>query len=78
VVRAIRLWQVPLVLPRVLRGTHATHAAVTMRTLTNVRFETVGRPALFFQLDGELREPVGARWLKVSVRPRALPVVMRG
>jgi diacylglycerol kinase (ATP) len=77
VVRAIPLWQVPLVLPRVLRGTHAGLAAVTMRNFTQVRFETVGEQALFFQLDGELREPRAARWLSVAVRPRALPVIVR-
>jgi diacylglycerol kinase (ATP) len=78
VVRALPLWQVPIVLPRVLRGTHATHPAVTMRSFAQVRFETLGQQPLFFQLDGELREPAHARWLQVTVRPGALPVAVRG
>jgi diacylglycerol kinase (ATP) len=77
VVAAIPLWKVPLVLPKVLRGTHAGHPAVTMRSFKRVRFEKAGTNALFFQLDGELRE-TKARWLNVEVRPRALPVVVRG
>jgi diacylglycerol kinase (ATP) len=77
-VAAIPLWRVPPVLLRVLRGTHAGHPVVTMRSFTAVRFETVGARPLFFQLDGELREPPGAYWLDVEVRPRALPVAVRG
>ena len=77
VVAAIPLWKVPLVLPKVLRGTHAGDPAVTMRSFRRVRFEKAGTNPLFFQLDGELREP-NTRWVKVEVRPRALPVVVRG
>ena len=77
IVAAIPLWKVALVLPKVLRGTHAGDPAVTMRSFKRVRFEKAGSNPLFFQLDGELREPK-ARWLNVEVRPRALPVVVRG
>ncbi|HET9439238.1 MAG TPA: diacylglycerol kinase family protein [Longimicrobiales bacterium] len=78
VVQQIPMWQVPFVLPLVLRGTHAGHAAVTMRSFEQIRFESVdGRP-LFFQLDGELREPPDAGWLDVEIRPAVLPVVVRG
>jgi YegS/Rv2252/BmrU family lipid kinase len=78
VVRQIPLWQVPLVLPRVLRGTHAAHGAVTMRSFKRIRFETVDGRALFFQLDGELREPPDAHWLEVQVQPGVLPVAVKG
>jgi hypothetical protein len=39
-----------------------------------IRFESTGAP-LYFQLDGELREPAGATWLDVEIRKRALRVV---
>ena len=78
VVQALPLWQIPAVLAKVLRGTHAGHPVVTMRSFTQVRFDAVGKQPLFFQLDGELREPAGATWIEAEVRPRALPVVVRG
>ena len=76
VVQKISLAKVAVVLPRVLRGTHGTHVAVTMRGFTNLRVDHLGTAPLFFQLDGELREPAGADWLKVEVRKAALPVVV--
>lgn len=75
VVDSIPLWKVPGVLPLVMRGTHARHPAVTMRTFERIRFEAGSNAALFFQLDGELREPSGARWIDVAVMPRALRVI---
>lgn len=75
VIDQLPLWRVPAVLPRVLRGTHGGHAAVTMRALDRVRFEAAGPAPLYFQLDGELREPRGARWLDVAVQPGALNVM---
>lgn len=75
VVDAIPLWRVPPVLARVLRGTHARDAAVTMRRFERVRFEANGASPLYFQLDGELREPPTARWLEISIRKAALNVV---
>jgi YegS/Rv2252/BmrU family lipid kinase len=75
VIDSLPMWKVPLVLQRVLRGTHAGHPAVTMRSIEQVRFEARGASALYFQLDGELREPAGATWLDVEVRKGALSVV---
>lgn len=75
IIDEVPLWKVPLVLPLVMRGTHAGHPAVTMRTLETVRFEAKGQSALFFQLDGELREPPAARWLDISIRKSALNVI---
>ena len=76
VVREIPLWKVAFVLPLVLRGTHGSHPVVTMRSFATLRLEAVGGAPLFFQLDGELREPVGASWLNVSIRPAALTVAV--
>jgi diacylglycerol kinase (ATP) len=78
VIQHVPLWVVARVLPLVLRGKHAGHWAVTLRSFDRVRFEQVSDGALFFQLDGELREPRGARWLDVEVQPQALAVVVRG
>jgi YegS/Rv2252/BmrU family lipid kinase len=75
VIDALPLWKVPVVLPRVLRGSHGRHSAVTMRAVERVRFESHG-PPLYFQLDGELREPPRASWLNVEVRRAALRVVV--
>lgn len=76
VVGEIPLWKVALVLPRVLRGTHGSHPVVTMRSFCELRLDAIGSAPLFFQLDGELREPAGAASLKVSVRPAALTVAV--
>ncbi len=78
VVRRVPLWQVPFVLPLVLRGTHTRHAAVTMRSFERVRFESCDGRGLFFQLDGELREPQDAQWLEIAVQPGVLPVAVKG
>lgn len=75
VVDALPMWQVPSVLARVLQGTHEGHRAVTMRTAERIRFEANGSEPLYFQIDGELREPPAARWLEVQVRKAALQVV---
>ena len=75
VIDALAAWQIPGVISRVLRGSHAGHRAVTMRSVERVRFESDAKP-LYFQLDGELREPPGAKWLDVEMRPRALSVVV--
>jgi diacylglycerol kinase (ATP) len=74
VVAELPLWKVALVLPRVLRGTHAGHPLVTMRSLEHVRFEANGTAPLYFQLDGELRQPATAFGLDVTVQPGALRV----
>ncbi|HEY0304977.1 MAG TPA: diacylglycerol kinase family protein [Longimicrobiales bacterium] len=76
VVQEIPLWKVALVLPLVLRGTHTSHPVVTMRSFKTLRFDAIGDAPLFFQLDGELREPAGARWLEIEVRPAALEVAV--
>lgn len=62
------------VAPRVMRGTHAGMAVVHTHRASEVVIEAAGGDPLFFQLDGELREPEGVRRLRVSVEPGALHV----
>lgn len=76
VIDALPLWKVPMIVSRVLRGTHAGHPLVTMRTTEHIRFEANGAAPLYFQLDGELREPPRAQWLNVEVRKAVLRVVV--
>jgi YegS/Rv2252/BmrU family lipid kinase len=74
VIDSLPLWKVPGALQRVLRGTHAGHPAVTMRSIERIRFQAQGADPLYFQLDGELREPPQASWLDVEVRRSAINV----
>jgi YegS/Rv2252/BmrU family lipid kinase len=62
------------VAPRILRGTHLGLAAVRHRTAKTVELEVPADATLFFQLDGELREP-GVRRVRVDVRPASLRVL---
>ena len=59
----------------ILRGRHTRHAAVHMSQATRVELQVMGDARLFFQLDGELREPAGARTLALSLCKGVLPVV---
>jgi YegS/Rv2252/BmrU family lipid kinase len=63
---------------RILRGTHAGSRGVEMFRAAEVELTVPEGTQLFFQLDGELREPVGARTLKMEIRRAALPVFARG
>lgn len=64
-------------IPRVLRGSHEGMPGVTMMTGTEVEIllASDGGP-LFFELDGELREPPTARGLRVTLLPAALRVLV--
>lgn len=62
------------VVPRVLRGNHAGMPVVHTRRAAEVTIEAAGAEPLFFQLDGELREPPDVRRLHVTVQPAALQV----
>jgi diacylglycerol kinase (ATP) len=77
VIDSIPLWKVPAVLPRVMRGTHEGHPAVTTRSVERIRFEARNAAPLYFQLDGELRAPPAATWLEVEVQKSALNIVAR-
>ncbi|HEX7117654.1 MAG TPA: diacylglycerol kinase family protein [Longimicrobiales bacterium] len=75
IVDELNLLGVARVLPRILRGTHGRMPNVKLDRAEAVEIAAIGAAPLFFQLDGELREPEGARRLRVSVEAAALPVV---
>ena len=75
VIEAMSLPRVVVTLPRLLRGRHVNLSAVTMMTFERLEIETDA--PLFFQLDGELREPAGVHRLTVDVQRGALPVAGR-
>lgn len=77
VVEELNFLEIVRVLPRVLRGKHVGMPKVSMDRATDVEIAATGDDPLFFQLDGELREPEGARVLRVRIEPGALPVVSR-
>jgi diacylglycerol kinase (ATP) len=71
----IGLARIARVLPRVMRGRHVGMREVTMDTGTAIDIEILGEQPLFFQLDGELREPPAARRLHVELIPSVLNVI---
>ncbi|HUF12058.1 MAG TPA: diacylglycerol kinase family protein [Longimicrobiales bacterium] len=62
-------------LPRLFRGRHVGRRDVAMMQFSRLELET--DEPLFFQLDGELREPTATRRLVVEVVPAALRVAGR-
>lgn len=72
VIDEMSLPRVLVTLPQLMRGRHVSHPSVTMMTFERLEIETDA--PLFFQLDGELREPAGVHRLTVEVRRGALPV----
>jgi diacylglycerol kinase family enzyme len=75
VISEMHMGRVLLTLPRLLRGRHVHLKGVSMKQFTRLEIET--DDPLFFQLDGELREPVGTRRVVVEVMPAALRVAGR-
>lgn len=75
IVDELSLLQIARLLPRVMRGTHEGQPMVQMRQAVEIEIEAAGDAPLFFQMDGELREPPGGRRLRVRVEHGALPVV---
>lgn len=67
--------EIATLVPRVLRARHAGHRRVTMRRAKLVEFLARGDAPLFFQVDGELREPPNARRLEIDIVPGILPVL---
>ena len=67
--------QIARTIPRVMRGTHEHLAVVTMDRAKTIELEAPGAAPLFFQLDGELREPAHAHRLRIELVPAALRVV---
>ena len=74
-VEEIGLLEVLRVVPRIVRGTHIGHRAVRHSAARRVELEVPAGTPLYFQLDGELREPAGARRVAIEIRPGALRVL---
>ncbi|MEN8376364.1 MAG: diacylglycerol kinase family protein [Gemmatimonadota bacterium] len=74
VVEEVGLLGIARIMPRIMRGTHTEMERVSLHRAKTVRITAAGDEDLFFQLDGELREPAGARELSVRVLPGALRV----
>lgn len=75
IVNESKVLQIARVLPRVLRGTHQGAENVTIRRAKSVEITAVGEAPLYFQVDGELREPPAARRLDFSLEKDALRVL---
>jgi diacylglycerol kinase (ATP) len=71
IINEVSYWEIGRLVPRILRGTHLGHHAVEMKRLDEI--EISAGNALFFQLDGELRESKTRR-VRVRVEPHALKV----
>jgi YegS/Rv2252/BmrU family lipid kinase len=63
--------------PRILRGTHVSSPRVQSRRVREVVLRVPAGLPLYFQIDGELREPAGVTELRIDVLPGRLPVVIR-
>lgn len=67
--------QIARTIPRVMRGTHEDLPVVTMDRAQLIEIEAPDGTPLFFQLDGELREPEAATSLRIELQPAALQVL---
>ncbi len=76
VVDEVGLPGIARIIPRILRGRHGGDRAVSIGRAREVLIVARGPEDLFFQLDGELREPRGARELDVHILPGALRVLV--
>jgi YegS/Rv2252/BmrU family lipid kinase len=76
IVDDLNLPQIANVLPRALRGRHTRHPRVSMRTATSVEVVARGDEPIFFQIDGELREPPAAYRLRIEIVRGVLPVLI--
>jgi diacylglycerol kinase (ATP) len=74
-VTSLNYREIAAVIPKVMRGTHAGVRQVTLRRGQTIRIEATGDEPLFFQLDGELKEPPGARAMEISTVPGVLQVL---
>jgi len=78
VVTELGLGRIPGMALRLVRGRHAGQPGVTYRRVREARIRVLDETPLFFQLDGELREPAGVRELEVAIQPGRLPVIAAG
>ncbi len=75
IVDELSTWGTLLTASRILRGTHGRLKGVELRRASAVSIRSTPGTPLFFQVDGELREPSDLMSLRVSVAPGALRVV---
>lgn len=75
VVRALPLLRQPVLAARILRGRHLHEPEVSFGVAREVRIQVLDGTPLFFQLDGELREPHGVDTLSITVQPARLRVL---
>lgn len=75
IVDDLNYYRIARTIPRVMRGTHEGLPDVSMSSARTIELEAASGQPLFFHLDGELREPAGARRLRIEVAPAALRVV---
>jgi diacylglycerol kinase (ATP) len=76
IVDEVGLMGIARIMPKILKGRHGSDPRVSIGRAREVRIVARGAEDLFFQLDGELREPAGARELHVSIMPGALRVLV--
>ena len=67
--------QIAVLVPKIIRGSHAGAKILTMRQLREARVSRSDGEPLWFEIDGELA-PEPARELWIEVMPRALPVLV--
>jgi YegS/Rv2252/BmrU family lipid kinase len=70
--------RIPGMALRLFGGRHAGHPAVSFRQVRRATIRVRDQSPLFFQLDGELREPAGVRELEVTIEPSRLEVIAAG
>lgn len=75
IVRELGWSRQPAMAARILRGRHIDHPEVVVRRARELTIEALDDAPLFFQLDGELREPAGVRRIEVSVQSGRLHVI---
>ncbi|MEO5510936.1 MAG: diacylglycerol kinase family protein [Longimicrobiales bacterium] len=69
-----RLAQLAIV-PRIIAGSHESHPRVFHARVESVTLSAVGGIPLFFQLDGELREPADVRQVRVTIQRARLQII---
>jgi diacylglycerol kinase (ATP) len=78
VVAELRALRIPAMALRLIRGRHAGRPGVEFRRVEQVRVQVLDGSPLYFQLDGELREPSGVLELELAVQPGRLRVLTAG
>ena len=75
VVAQLGFTRIPGMALKLINGRHEGHPAVAFRKVSLARIRVLDHSPLFFQLDGELREPAGVHELEVTVQAGRLPVI---